>query len=226
MIWDGDEDLLTSFDGCGAFRPPEVNAEWLTRGGWFHVDQNGNIKKDKCCIQGLLNLFPSGPEDGGFVVVPKSQDLFLDLFDGTTTTKDFFMIPKKAKIWSQMAKRNLKIQKLCLDPGDFVMWDSRAIHCNTPPVFDPMNFQLPESVNLKRLVAYICMTPTRLVADKKVIKDRVQAFYEGTTTSHWPHEFQPSSICTCKYSPPKLSEDQVQLITGKVFANLWKPQKN
>ena len=37
-IWDTD-DLVTSFDGMGVFRPWQYCAEWKTEGGWYHVDQ-------------------------------------------------------------------------------------------------------------------------------------------------------------------------------------------
>ena len=39
LIW-ADDDLLVSYDGCGVFRPPEVNEEWRTQGAWYHIDQN------------------------------------------------------------------------------------------------------------------------------------------------------------------------------------------
>ena len=98
LIWNND-DLLVSYDGCGVFRPPEVNEEWRTQGAWYHIDQNlynrsglhavqvspppylylslSQVDLDLISfydkIQGLVNFFPSGPYDGGFVVAPKSH---------------------------------------------------------------------------------------------------------------------------------------------------------
>lgn len=57
--------LMTSFDGACAFRPSIVS-NWKTKRGLYHVD------KDQC-IQGLVNLFDSDSETGGFVVLPKSH---------------------------------------------------------------------------------------------------------------------------------------------------------
>jgi hypothetical protein len=226
MVWDNEEDLLVSFDGCGVFRPPEVNPDWMTKGGWYHVDQNGAQRKEKSCIQGLLNLIPSGPHDGGFLVLPKSQEIFTSMFENSTSTKDFFMIPKKSWIWSTLAKREAKIQKVCLDAGDFVMWDSRAIHCNTPPdEVKELATHNMEGVDLKRLVAYVCMLPTRLVSSKKTIKERITGYLEGTTTSHWPTEFQPSGFCKMEYKPPQLTEAQKTMITGELFSSFWKDSK-
>ena len=81
------------------FRPPEVNEEWRTQGAWYHIDQNLYNRSGLHAvqvspppylylslsqvvlylisfyykIQGLVNFFPSGPYDGGFVVAPKSH---------------------------------------------------------------------------------------------------------------------------------------------------------
>ena len=45
-IW-GTEDLLVSFDGGNAFRPWQHNRDWLTDGGWYHVDQNSLREEQK-----------------------------------------------------------------------------------------------------------------------------------------------------------------------------------
>lgn len=36
---EGGAPLLTSFDGCAVFRPPQLAASWATQGalGWLHV---------------------------------------------------------------------------------------------------------------------------------------------------------------------------------------------
>ena len=37
------------------------------------------------------------------------------------------------------------------------------------------------------------MTPTALAKDiEKLVKYRIYAFQHGVTTTHWPHEFQPT----------------------------------
>jgi len=41
-VWHTD-DLIVSFDGAGAFRPWQIDASWKSKGGWYHVDQNGLI---------------------------------------------------------------------------------------------------------------------------------------------------------------------------------------
>ncbi len=43
------------------------------------------------------------------------------------------------------------------------------------------------------------MTPRKLVTDKTVLEKRARAFYEGTTTSHWPHEY--AAMCPSSFEP-------------------------
>jgi len=139
-VWET-EDLLTSFDGCGIFRPPEFLSQtrrthnpWETQGGWFHVDQNGYHKPDMVCVQGLMNVYPSGPKDGGLVVVPRSHHLFRKLFEeykvGSPSNGDYVQL--KLYPIDELWNKDTLVYKLCLNPGDFVLWDSRTIHCNHP----------------------------------------------------------------------------------------------
>jgi hypothetical protein len=47
---------------------------------------------------------------------------------------------------------------------------------------------------LRRLVAYVCMTPASFATDLDVlVRKRVRAFQNAQTTTHWPHDFRPSS---------------------------------
>lgn len=237
LVW-GDDDLLTSFDGCGVLRPPEVHAQWLTHGSWFHIDQNMYNKPGRHAVQGLLNLFPSGPNDGGFVAVPKSASMMDDVFnthdDVCSKSKgDFVPIRKEAQWWIDRRRattdpHDYRPVKLCVDAGDFILWDSRCVHCNhpaspTPPTPTPTPTQGGEEakVELKRLAAYICMTPTRLAKNlDELIVQRVFSFQTGIGSTHWPHEFKPTSREGYASKFPvgaphvKLTPEQAKLITG------------
>ncbi len=114
--------------------------------------------------------------------------------------------------------------KICLDPGkkciwfdvnptiskgDFVMWDSRTVHCNHPA--KTREFK-PDPIQLRRLVAYVCMTPVSLVpADKldELRKIRVRSWQKAQTSTHWPHEYKPSA-----YPYKSTTWKQVQLSEG------------
>ncbi len=96
LCWDS-EDLITSFDGCGVFRPFQYRPAWRTASTWYHVDQGapcfarkgwaglgwgdcaqkhffaGRTKSGQQCVQGLVSLYDQDATTGGLVVVPKSQ---------------------------------------------------------------------------------------------------------------------------------------------------------
>jgi hypothetical protein len=230
-IWN-DDDLLVSYDGCGVFRPPEVNEEWRTSGAWYHIDQNLYNRPGLHAIQGLVNFFPSGPYDGGFVVVPKSHIMCDEAFARipdlcSKKSRDYFRTPEDLEFWVEARKAisqrditnkyDLLPVKLVLEAGDLVLWDSRTIHCSHPATRND-----PKSAGrLKRLAAYVCMTPASSAKNiEELAKYRVLAFQKGITTTHWPHEFYPSWMSREKLpgvgaDVVKLTPEQSTLITGK-----------
>jgi len=116
------------------------------------------------------------------------------------------------ELWSNESR--YKPVKLNLAPGDFVLWDSRTVHTGHP-AYPHSNYS---SNGLRRLVAYVCMTPVSLATDvKSLIKNRINALHEGVTATHWPHEFQPKTKYKSKSfigSNIKLTELQQALLMG------------
>jgi len=235
QIWKTD-DLLVSYDGCGVFRPPEQDPQWRTNGAWYHIDQNCYNRPGLHAIQGLVNFLPSGPYDGGFVVVPRSHKMIDEAFARipdlcSKKARDYFRTPEDLEFWvearnaitrDETNRHDLLPVKLVLEAGDLVLWDSRTIHCSHPATKD----DLSSKNRLKRLAAYICMTPSASATNlEELVKYRVLAFQKGITTTHWPHEFYPSWVSREKLpgvgaEVVKLSEDQKTLITGMAFKDL------
>jgi len=216
-VWKEDE-LITSFDGFCIHRPFEYNVAFKTSGrSWYHVDQNGCKKPEKMCVQGLLNFFNAGETDGGLVVVPRSHTIFIEIFDKNeaqfANMGDFVPIKDKS-IWEEIKRQGLVPIKVCCGPGDFILWDSRTIHCNSPATIDR---PLPRDGTLlppRRLVAYICMTPAKRLT-KEAHASRILAYQSGDTTSHWPEDvyISPSRKGTMPgYVPIELSAGQLALI--------------
>lgn len=56
--------------------------EQLEDGGapWPHADQSP-LKPELASIQGILNLLPNGPKDGGLTVMTGSTKYFTDLWE-------------------------------------------------------------------------------------------------------------------------------------------------
>ena len=159
-IWDT-PDLITSFDGFCVHRPWEHDNSWNTSDNSpFYLDQNGRSKPGKVCVQGFLNFFDSGADDGGLVLIPKSHKIFSELFEQYPTLgSDLSQFVKitDPEIWNGLLKKNgLYPVKVCCKPGDFVIWDSRTIHLGSPaknprpiprvPSFSPISSPLLPSV--------------------------------------------------------------------------------
>lgn len=205
---DPESNLLTSFDGFNVMRPWMHGIGEKTVGGWLHVDQ-GVHSRGKQCVQGFLSLYAQDESTGGFVVVPgshKMHDQFCDevvaeckksgrsCYEG-----DFLELPEShpMRAWPQLMVR--------CSPGDLVLWDSRAFHCNAPAggdchgstgrssadsandVVDEAARTYPPKNRLLRAVLYICMTP-RAWADEDTLADRREGYNIHVTTSHWPHK--------------------------------------
>lgn len=218
-IWQN-EDLLVSFDSIGAFRPPEVSENWKTQRGWFHVDQNGYVKQGQQAVQGLLNLIPNGPQDGGLVVVPKSNLIFERIFKKYKNLCEYYG-PDYAELnrsnIAELWDSELQPIKVCLEEGDFVCWDSRTVHCNHPALEREI---AEKEAYLRRLVVYICMTPTSSVtpeALEKVVQNRMDMFAGGHPGTHWPHEIHSLdySYPFAKGNTPALTPHQWELVVGK-----------
>jgi ectoine hydroxylase-related dioxygenase (phytanoyl-CoA dioxygenase family) len=217
QIWKT-EDLITSFDGFCIHRAFEYNQAWKTLSeGWYHLDQNGHHKPSKMCIQGFLNFYPSGPDDGGLVVVPKSHTIFNEIFRSRpflAKRDDFIVLANDRDLWNKdLPRAGLAPIKVCCEPGDFVLWDSRTIHSNCSARTEraiPKNAILPP----RRLVAYVCMTPASRLTPE-ITGERINCYKTGQTTSHWPEEaFTPAARKNYgnNYRPVVLTPEQKKLI--------------
>jgi len=76
--------------------------------------------------------------------------------------------------------------------GDLLLWDSRLIHCNTPPLRPPAAADGQSEAALLRAVVDVCMTPRRL-ALRDALSLRRRAVLAGVGSTHWPHCFTPNA---------------------------------
>lgn len=199
-VW-GTDELLSSFDGCGAFRPVNENPKWKTNPGWWHVDQNPNLKKGRHCVQGLLSLTEQTLHTGGFICKPEGLPYFQNL--STDVTYDFVALSEE----KHDDILNLESQFVSCKKGDMVLWDSRLPHCNTPSE----NPRICEAGELLRHVAYVCMTP-KSFANSEIITKRKQYVQHGITTNHWPHDPDRASIATTFPTDIQMNDIRKKLI--------------
>jgi len=185
-LWNTDR-LLTSFDVFNLFRPWAYNKKWRTKGGWFHVDQNGNNPKRKGfqCVQGLVNLYDADETTGGLTVIPKSHLDFENMFTRLKwPAKGGDFIP--IHFMDPVLKAPFVKKFVNAKAGDLCLWDSRTVHCNSPGITPSVKPE--EGWHMLRICLYVCMTPFDK-ANGAVLAKRSDAYETYCGSSHWPHLF-------------------------------------
>ncbi|KAL4874212.1 phytanoyl-CoA dioxygenase [Aspergillus karnatakaensis] len=183
-LW-GTSELLVSFDCLNVTFPnmPDLPA----RQPWQHVDQSPN-KRGLHCVQGIINLSSSGIHDGGLVVYPGSHLLHDEFFNahpdraGRQFRKDVYLFPDAELAWFE--ERGLRPHKVCAEPGDLILWDSRTIHYGSDPT---------EKGTQIRTAIYATYMPASLATTDQLERKK-KVFKEYAATTHWPFEhIEPGS---------------------------------
>ncbi|KAL1310596.1 hypothetical protein AAFC00_000871 [Neodothiora populina] len=174
-LWQTPE-LLVSFDALNVTLPNRRDKP--VNSAWPHVDQSP-FRSGLICAQGLVNLNTAGPHDGGLVVFPGSHKLVSEFFETQTdkanwSQRDLYLFTESELEW--FAERDVKPVKLCADPGDLIIWDSRTIHWGAEPE--------PEKSDVVRTVVYVSYAPAA-AADAATIEARKQCFEKWQATTHW-----------------------------------------
>lgn len=93
---------------------------------WPHQDQDP-AKPGFRCMQGLVNLLPNGPDDGGLIVCPGghllSDEFHKDMADEPRIpawTPEWYGFTENGMKW--LEKKGLKWVKVCAEPGDLLLW--------------------------------------------------------------------------------------------------------
>eukprot|EP00388_Colpodella_angusta_P035514 GDKK01036206.1.p1 GENE.GDKK01036206.1~~GDKK01036206.1.p1 ORF type:complete len:422 (-),score=31.49 GDKK01036206.1:102-1367(-) len=150
-IWQ-DEDLVVSFDASGAFRPYKPHKEWLTNGGWWHVDQNhlrGKHRQGRVTVQGLVTYYDANAETGGLCLIPGSHLHHQAVCERAPTAKmdiDYVSIPRNDPVLTSE-----QAILVCAKAGDLILWDSRTVHCNTCALAEVDHFKnILKAIDKKR----------------------------------------------------------------------------
>jgi hypothetical protein len=177
QLWQTDE-LLVSFDALNITLPrrPDHNQ----REPWPHVDQSP-FRTGRQCIQGIVSLSESGPDDGGLTVYSGTHNAIHEFFENHTDkaqweTKDFYKFSTEQISWFE--DRGFQAQKVVASPGDLIIWDSRLIHWGAEP---------NAASNTIRTATYVSYAPAAL-ASKAVLEKKKEACDKWSATTHWPHE--------------------------------------
>jgi ectoine hydroxylase-related dioxygenase (phytanoyl-CoA dioxygenase family) len=176
-LW-GTDELLVSFDGINITFPNRKDL--AARKPWQHIDQ-GPSKRGCHCVQGIIHLSHSGPEDGGLTVVPESHKLHDEFLRDHPhikpyKNKDIYIFSSEELEWFKA--RGMTAYKVCVEPGDLIMWDSRTIHWGADPT---------EKGETIRRAIYATYMPAKL-ASKEQLAQKKYSFENFGSTTHWPFE--------------------------------------
>ena len=178
QIWNTNE-LLVSYDGVCVMLPQNITQVENTS-YWFHFDQSPN-KEGFQCVQGFLNLQDTTENDGCLMVYPKSNNYHKIFFEekGLKFDYDWYAFNEINKGNEWMINKGLNPIKVIAPKGSLILWDSRTVHCSSPP----------KSNNI-RYAIYICMMP-KFTALKEDIELKKHLFKNRIGTSHWPNKPEP-----------------------------------
>ncbi|GAA6033237.1 hypothetical protein JCM8097_003010 [Rhodosporidiobolus ruineniae] len=206
-LW-GTKELLVSFDAINLSVPvgPHARTDIEPAKPWPHIDQQpepeGRPGLQFELAQGLLAMTPSGPDDGGLVVLKRSHALVKQFFDETGGVKEkqdwghrnYYEFTAADLKWfrQQPGVEEIKVET---QPGDLILWDSRTIHWNRTPTAEQV-----------RSVVYVCYAP-RSMASSEVLETRRRCFEQRLATTHWPAPF--IVVPLEEYGPPKLADGTV-----------------
>lgn len=188
-----EEQMLCSFDGCGAFRepvvqspfsvwgyrlPPFIHRDAVTKESWIHSDQHGPERT----FQGVLNVYPTNDTTGGTVIVPGSHHTFSKWNHLLCERRDGRGSKEHDDCYAQLEKQGILVD---LKAGDLLIWDSRVAHCNT--CVRGLDSSSYSGDILRRLALYITMEPKSQADNRTRTRAlRAKAIREGFGGGHRP----------------------------------------
>lgn len=161
-------DLIVSFDVI------QSKAGYLTKES-FHCDQDYKNSSFQC-LQSWITANDVNEGDATLTILEGSH-LYHEDFYNKFNKKNYILNDDELNFYYSL---NCPIKKIKCPAGSLVCWDSRLIHCGSPPL------RTRFSPNIRNVV-YLCYLPKHLCCDKNLSKRR-KAFHEMRMTTHFPHK--------------------------------------
>jgi hypothetical protein len=133
-------------------------------------------------VQGFVDLLGTGEHDGGLVVAKGSHRYHLQLLKerfGITTKENWVPLSQEQQ---QYVRSVYEIKKVTCARGSLVLWDSRLLHENKPPV---------PQMGHERMIVYACMSPKRWSSKNGTVmlvqsEKKRKSYLDKRITTHWP----------------------------------------
>lgn len=182
--------LLSSFDGFNHSPAHEKLRKTLARNRcrsdgddaneikyWWHLDQT---TKNDTCYQGFVTMEEIGPKDANVCFIDGSHKFhteFIAEFKNKVGKDNWLLLDDNGVEWFK--DKNCNPVNVVMPRGSFVVWNSKLVHQGSFPM-------ATREVPRDRNVAYIAMAPVAMCS-KANLKKRQEIFWNGDSTSHWPH---------------------------------------
>lgn len=193
----GNDKLTVSYDGACLWPAPEglpgdeSGINWTKDNIWLHVDQSLYLDGRRC-IQGFANFEEAdGQWDSTLKVIPGSHKIHEKLVSkhGIRPEMGGKQAGKPDKNhWYKFTEEELeriygkdfreKVVRVSAPKGSIVLWDSRTVHQNCPPIKG-------RPIARDRAIVYLCYGPADWMSDAEV-KNKAQRAIEERMSSHWP----------------------------------------
>lgn len=103
-------------------------------------------------------------------------------------TKEWYGFTESGMAW--LEKKGFKWEKICCEPGDLLIWDSRLPHYNLSP-----------KKETPRFCVYTCYMPVKDCTPEDLEK-KGKAFNELRGTTHWPNALQTIQLPVLRHGQP------------------------
>lgn len=172
-----DKELIVSFDAVNFGFPNRTDIP--PNNPWPHQDQDPK-KPGFRVMQGLVNFFPNGPNDGGLIVCKGAHTLSEQFHKEMAWetpipawNPEWYGFTDLGMKW--LADKGCEWVKVCAEPGDLLIWDSRTPHYNLSPAEQTPRFAI-----------YTCYMPVKDATQEELIRKK-DAYEKWLGTTHWPN---------------------------------------
>jgi len=189
-IW-GTEKLWVSIDRANLNMP--LHPDWQYK-GFIHWDINTALNPKPVNVQGVLALNDqTDPNMGGFQCIPELYRQFDDWVQTQPTDRDPF----------KPDTSGFTIEKIALETGDLIIWDSMLAHGIRPNHSDT-----------PRLAQYISMTPAQ-ESNEELRQWRITSWRDRIIPEGYAFPGDPRNWEQTKYGQAELTELGAQLLGAK-----------
>lgn len=195
----GTDDLIVSFDTINYGFANRTNLP--ENKPWPHQDQDPERPGFRC-LQGLVNLLPNGPKDGGLIVCKGAHRLSVEYHDHfrgkeeriPAWTKEWYGFKEEGMQW--LKEKGCEWVKVEAEPGDLLLCELclhlifSSTHLLTSNLFTgdsrTPHYNVPASGKQDRLAVYTCYMPVADASQDDLVKKK-GAWEKKLGTTHWPN---------------------------------------